>query len=253
MKKILSTAFTSIVFLSVFAQQKDRIETDRPNETEVPYTVPRSYFQIEAGFYYENTTRNQSITKHPQLLIKYGLTKQLELRVEGNLTTVRGNYLNKPGSNTGIQPIEFGLKGVLWGEMSWVPKTSILLQTGIPNFSSGDLRGDHFAPEIRLLMENDLSNVFSLNYNLGAEWDGETKNPTWLYTFSPGLDLGKRWHAFAEIFGFFNKLESAQHTLDGGIEYFASKNVSVDVCSGFGFNKGAPNFFITAGGSIRFK
>ncbi|MEJ7736728.1 MAG: transporter [Chitinophagaceae bacterium] len=253
MKKILLTVLPLLVFTLLWGQQKDRIETDRPNETEVPYTVPKKFFQIEAGVYHEKTSQAREITNHPHLLLKYGLSKQLELRVQANLSTVKDLYFQKHRTTTGLEPLELGIKGVLWGEMSWVPRTSLLLQTGIPTLASGDFKGEHFAPEIRLLMENDISDAFSLNYNVGAEWDGEQKNPTWLYTFSPGLDIGKRWHAFAEIFGFFNKHEEANHTLDGGIEYFVNKNFAVDVCSGFGLNKGAPHFFITAGGSVRFK
>ena len=92
-----------------------------------------------------------------------------------------------------------------------------------------------------------------LGSNIGAEWHGFTNAPTWIYTFAPGFTLSKKWYGYIEAFGFINKNESPQHSIDGGLGYFLNDNIKLDVSSGFGISKAAPNWYFSLGGSIRFK
>ncbi|MBP6432776.1 MAG: transporter [Ferruginibacter sp.] len=40
--------------------------------------------------------------------------------------------------------------------------------------------------------------------------------------------------------------------MDGGLAYFVNNNFKLDVSSGFGISKAAPDWYFTVGGSIRF-
>ena len=92
-----------------------------------------------------------------------------------------------------------------------------------------------------------------LGYNLGADWDGFSNTTTWAYTISPGFNLGEKWYSYIEAFGFIAKDEPAQHNIDGGVAYYINDNTKVDISSGFGISKTAPDWYFAIGASIRFK
>lgn len=253
LKKFLLTWLAFQVMLFATAQKKDRIETDRPNESELADLVPKRYFQIESGIYSEKKSETEKDVVHPHTLLRYGMAEWIELRILINFSTLREKMIPSDKISTGLEPVAPGVKISLLKQKNIIPATSLLLHAGIPSLASKDFKAKHLAPEVRLLMENSLSDNIELTYNAGVEWDGFEKDPSWLYSISPGFDIGERFEAFIEAYGYFNKHEAAQHTIDGGIEFFVNKDFAVDICSGFGLNKSASNFFVTFGGSIRFR
>lgn len=253
MKKFLFTLFALHVLLNASAQKEKRIETDRPNESELADLVPKKYFQIESGIYSEKISPSDFVVIHPHTLLRYGVSERIELRLLSNFSTFKEDNNFSTKTSTGLEPVELGFKFSLLEERKAIPATSLLFQTGIPFLASKNFKAVHLSPKIRLLMENRITDNIELTYNAGAEWDGLNKEATWIYSFSPGIDIGRRWNAFVEVFGKLNKSEAAQHTIDGGIEYFVTKDFDLDICSGFGLNKTAPDFFITIGGSVRFR
>ncbi len=49
-QKLLSLLFSFVLCTSLSAQPPEgKIETDRPDQTESPFIVPRNYFQLEFG------------------------------------------------------------------------------------------------------------------------------------------------------------------------------------------------------------
>lgn len=251
MAKFYFCAIVLFTFNSSDAQI-ERIDTDRPDQTESAHTVPRHYFQAEIGFNKENTFHDNFDLVHPTALLKYGF-KRWELRVE---TTVRSSYEQLiPNSKriTGVEPVEIGFKVALWEEKKWIPKTSFIGHLGFPALASKPFRPDHVAPSFRFTMQNTLAKKIALGYNVGAMWDGFTNTPLWLYTFGPGFEIGEKWYAYVEAFGFIHKSLPAQHNLDAGIAYYINDNIKVDVSSGFGISESAPKNYIALGVSFRIK
>src|SRR6185369_3944857 len=64
----------------VHAQEADLISADRPGLADGSTTVRRGAFQVELGL--ERDDENESRTLTTPLLLRYGLTEALELRVE---------------------------------------------------------------------------------------------------------------------------------------------------------------------------
>lgn len=253
MKKIFYCWLAMLVFTKNYAQQESKhVETDRPNEAEVPYTVPRKMIQLETGVRIEKESESNRMVSHPVLLAKYGLADWIELRAKTSYSTQIEHYIPSDKISSGLQPVELGIKAAVLKENHWIPKTAFLLQTGLPHASSKNFKAPHLAPTLRLLMENNITEKLSLNYNAGAEWDGYETSPEWMYAVVPGIDLGEHVHVFAEFYSFFQKQETPEHTLDGGLEYFIGKNIALDICAGLGLNKAAPPHFFTIGGSVRF-
>lgn len=245
---------TGIFFISCaeLKAQVDKIDTDRPDQTESAVTVPKNYFQAEFGFNKENLFGKNYDLIHPTALLKYGL-KKFEFRLEATYKTSYEHLIPNPKSTTGLDPVVVGFKAALWEEKKLLPKTSLIVHLGIPALASNAFKPDNIAPSFRFTMQNSITPSIAIGYNLGAEWDGYTSTPTWIYTFAPGFNFGEKWYAYLEAFGFIRKKESPEHNLDAGLAYYISNDVKVDISGGIGIAGAIPNNYLAAGFSFRRK
>jgi Putative MetA-pathway of phenol degradation len=232
--------------------QVEKIDTDRPDQTESSAIVPKHYFQAEIGFNKENLSGRDYELIHPTALLKYGL-KKFEFRLEATYKTAYEHLIPNPTSTTGFEPIEIGFKAALSEEKKILPKTSLIVHLGIPALGSKAFRTDHLIPSFRFTMQNSITDNIAIGYNLGAEWDGYTSTPTWIYTFAPGFNLGEKWYAYIEAFGFIRKNETPQHSLDAGIAYYINPDIKLDISGGGGISRAAPKNYVAVGFSFRCK
>lgn len=244
--------FTFFLLINKVSAQS-KIDTDRPDQTESAFTIPKGWVQFEAGFNKQQNNKFGSEYFSPTLLSKYGLSSKLEFRL---ITTIITNSsLLIPQGNlsfTGLDPIQIGAKVSFWEAKKWIPKTSLIFHFGIPKTASKNFDIKKIAPNFRFTMQNELSKKVAIGYNLGAEWDGETNIPSYVYTFAPGMNISERWYGYIEAFGEIKKGESAQHSLDGGIAYYVTTDFKVDISSGFGISRSAPDWYMAIGASVRF-
>ena len=246
-----------LVFLigavAVNSQQTGRMETDRPDQTESPFITKNKFIQGEFGFNIESKDGLQTFV-HPTSLWKYGLSKKFELRIiteivseERPLLIPRGNHYTN-----GLLPIQIGGKLALVEEKGLLPKIAFLFHVATAKIASKKFRTSKWAPNFRFTMQNTLSENIGLGYNLGAEWDGESNTPFWVYTIAPGFNIGKKWYGYVEAFGAVRKNETPEHSLDAGVAYYFSDNSKIDFSGGFGISKAAIDNYIAIGFSFRF-
>jgi hypothetical protein len=250
----------SISLLLSFGSQvvvaQEKIETDRPDQTESAYLTPKKYFQFEFGVNMEKEKSNgikNTTYVLPTGLLKYGISDNVELRVEFQSTTTESLYNNIEESNTSFQPLEVGLKTKLWEEKGCIPKTSLILHTSIPAIASHEFRKLKPAANFRFTCQNSLSDNWGLGYNAGMDWDGESTTPTYTYTLSPGFTINEKWAGYVEIYGYIKEQETPEHAVDGGIYFFPKKDIKLDFSTGFGLTKPATDFFVALGISFRWK
>lgn len=254
--KIVAFAICFLLFgCSLYAQMTDKIETDRPDQTESPYTVPKKWLQVETGFNIENDKSGAREFVHPTVLSKYGLSQRFELRLITEFISFQTPVIIPQGNDiiTGLQPVEVGGKLALFEEKGARPKTSLIFHTAIPKAASKKFQQTNWAPNFRFTMQNTLSGIISLGYNLGMEWYGEEETkPSFIYTLAPGFNVGEKWYAYVEIFGFLNSDNHPQHSVDGGIAYNFSNNTKIDLSGGFGITSHtALKNYIAVGFSFR--
>lgn len=240
--------------LSAAIAQVEKIDTDRPDQTESAVTVPKKWIQLEMGFSKQKNGAASNSFEHPTLLSKYGINKRIEFRL---ITTIASytfyDDTNSKQTGSGLEPVEVGAKFALWEEKKVLPKTSLIFHFAVPWLASKKLRPDKLAPNFRFSMQNSLTNTIAIGYNLGAEWDGYSNKATWIYTFAPGFELGEKWYGYIEAFGFISKQNEPEHSLDGGIAYYIDRDFKIDLSAGFGISKAAPDWYMAIGASIRFK
>jgi hypothetical protein len=257
MKKIfiLVVIFIFLLFSRVYSQQLEDIFTDRPDQTESPDILNKHFFQFETGMNYEKNKSDPDvkITNYsiPELLIRYGLNKNVELRVELNYSKEDISSINYNENNSGLKPIGLGMKIKLFEEKKLIPKTSVLLSFDLPGTGSDLYRVKHISPDLKILMDNDITDKIDIGYNIGISWENEEKTNTEYYTISLGVNPFNRFGFFIESYGFFTKSVSPDFRMDYGISYLILKNFNVDVSSGLGLAKISPDYFIDFGFSIR--
>jgi hypothetical protein len=241
------------ILLIVFTSnaQDDKIDADRPDQTESSVNTPRKYFQAEFGFGKLNYLYDNFTAVHPTFLLKYGLTKRVELRLEGNFQSDYEQLIPNPLTTTVFGPVEIGTRIGLFEEKGLRPKTALLFHLGLPFTSTMHDANQKLFPSFRFCFQNSLSDHVALGYNVGAQWDGYDNTPTWFYTFVPGFNIGERWYAFAEVFGFLKEGTQAETLIDTGLAYDFSDNTRIDISVGKGLGDSQTKNFFAIGFSFR--
>jgi len=248
-KNILIIATLIVVNTTLKAQDLPSIQTDRPDQTECPFITPRHYFQLENGLSYEKNNSESELMVAPTILTRFGINNYFELRL------ITEYVINKENAITysGINPVLFGFKTRLLEEKGIIPTTSLIAHIGFPKVASEEYRANYYYPEFRFTMQHTISEKQSLSYNLGAEWNGVDKKPTFIYTLTTGYSLTDTIGAYIEFYGFVPEIGKADHRFDLGLTYLFNPNHQLDVSGGFGLSAISPKYYLALGYSFRFK
>jgi hypothetical protein len=134
-----------------------------------------------------------------------------------------------------------------------VPTLSFIGHFHLPKVASKAVQTHYYAPEFRFTMQHTLTKNQTLSYNLGAEWDGETPVPTFIYTLTTGYSFTEKISGYVELYGFIPQMNQADHRFDGGFNYLINPNHQLDISAGVGLSNISPAYFISLGYSFRFK
>ncbi len=233
------------------------IETDRPDQTESAFTVPQKWVQLEMGFLQQSDRNTVTMPKdfhfhHPALLAKYGLAANTELRLITEWATAKEKTSTGWHRYTGISSLQLGGKIHFFDEKGWRPKTSLIAHYDFGRWRTL-YRDNKDGFNFRFTMQHSLGNIVSLSYNLGMRWDRFGYPPASIYTLAPGFNIGNRWYAYAEVFGFVWQNETPENSFDAGVAYNINEHFKVDISAGLGINKKAPDNYFAIGASFRFK
>ena len=239
-----------LFFLPFFAisQTLPTIQTDRPDQTECPFIVPKNYFQFENGFSFEKINNDEFEIIAPTVLIKYGINDVLELRLISELQI----DTDQNTSISGINPVLIGFKTRLFKEKGVLPTTSFIAHLMLPKIATARFQKTDFAPEFRFTMQHSIGQKQTLSYNLGSEWNGENSVATYIYTLASGYSFSEKISGYVEFYGFLIKEASSDHRFDGGLCYLVNANHQIDISTGIGLSDASPKYFVGFGYSFRF-
>ena len=249
MQKLFYILSVLLISTASFGQMTDKIETDRPDQTESPFVVPENYLQGEFGFNVINFEGNVRQFLIPTALLKYGVNRRMELRLVASPYTESIEPVVDQKRRLKLEPVELGLKVRLFEEKGFRPKTSIIAHAGLPFLASREFRGSAFTYTTRLTMQHTLSEVVSLGYNVGVERDIE-ETTSGFYTIAPGFNISERWYSYIEAFGSFAG-DDDEHNLDCGIAFNPSPNTKIDLSAGFGLGSSPLKNYVAVGFSFR--
>jgi hypothetical protein len=237
----------TLTFILVYVFAVAQISTDRPTQSFSALTMPAGKLQLESGFLSERPNAKVAFYNVTYLnaLVRFGVVEGFELRVTQNYVGERilGN------GNNGWSPTSLGTKVHIREGKGNLPEIGIIgtytFTNGSTDFSPADAVSD-----IRLLFRNTISDRVSLDYNLGAFWDGSAT--TGIYTLCFGFSATDKFGVFFEPYGFFTKNTPTDHRFNTGFTYLVSDNFQLDGSVGNGLVPKAPDYFVAFGASILF-
>jgi len=239
---------------SLFSQDTLKVPdliTDRPTQSESPIVVPAGFFQIETGFIQEFVTSDISNIFYNTTLLRYGLVKGLEIRLGMDyLKNVKQWNGDTQFITRGFTPVFISSKlHIAWEQGIW-PEVAFCAGVGVPKTGAGVFMTSNIAPSLKVIALHTIGSNFSLGYNIGAVWDGETAQPTGIYTVSLGMSVSEGIGIFIENYAYFRK-RFFDFRSDAGLTWLLKENLQVDLSGGLGLNNKAPNGFISFGFSWR--
>lgn len=247
MKKNILLMWFVLMASYVGAQQ---IQTDRPDQTESYFTVPKNYFQIETGYMFEKfSSEDLKRNTYNTTLLRYGLLKSMELRF--NIA-----YIDEDGidgnnySESGIGNMEVGIKYHVMDQDGAVPALSILFHVVLPAGEEA-LSPEHSEPVFKALGGWELNEKSNLSYNVGMTWPSNSEKEQWTYSVAYGHSIVHQIGAFVEFYGYGNS-DDSQNMFDMGFTYLLNDHLQFDVSAGAnlkGFGKG---YFLSGGVSYLF-
>lgn len=239
-----------LILCNIYGQsQVVPIQADRPDQTETPFTVPARHMQVEAGFSYEKENNNAYSYTLPSLLVKFGLSKTFELGIVAEYKRLHESGVRSDG----LPPLTLRFKNQVTQEHGIIPATSFIGYLSVPGLATKGFAATYYAPAFRFTMQHTLSEKFSIGYNLGASWDGETPEPSFLYTFTTGYAVSPKLGAYAELYGFIAQRSGADHRFDLGMTCLLKPNCMIDLSGGAGISKDSPEYYVALGFSFRMK
>jgi hypothetical protein len=212
--------------------------------------LARGRTQLEGGYsYLRGAADGSNGTQHafPDLLLRFGLTDRLELRLgwPGYVTSDADDPTVGGWFNGTLDP-NVGLAYDLWGQRGWLPQTAVLAAVPVP------LEGNPFAlnslqPLTELMYLWQTSDRTAITGRSGfAIFDAAGDNYT-QFQQSVSLDvvLTERLGAFVSWdmlanHGSWN--DTSQHMAGGGLSFLLTERFAISWRSAVGLNSAAPDF-----------
>lgn len=208
------------------------IVTDRPDQTESSNTVPNKSFQIEMGFGHE-AYNSESLLLLPTALLRYGLSKSIELRFVEQLAGFSNNANTK--KELGLSDIEFGLKIQVLKKENINTEIAFISHLAIPTGSS-ELTNTNYGTINKLAVSHGLNEFLGLGYNLGYDYFG-IDNGNLTYSLALGIGLSDKLGMYVETFGEYSNFAKLTSNVDSGLTYLVKDNLQLDFSLGLGITQ----------------
>lgn len=185
--------------------ETDEIETDRDSFTPATTTVGRRRWVIESAYTFLDNHRVLETHSFPELVLRYGVTDWLELRMGSNYEVggagnpVSANVPDDLQDEPELEEeatISYGLKAALAKQNGWIPQSAVLLQAFTP--TAGQATDTHLA--FTCVTGWRLANGWvwdsALRYATGSA--EEDRFNVWCPSTVIKIPLGERWKAYLE-------------------------------------------------------
>ena len=242
LKKVIPCIFLLLIVChTVSGQTKEPINTDRPDQSDGTFTLIKKTFQLETGFIYGKNPDHYFA--HTNML-RYGVSSSTEARL---LFTY-----GKRGSETGIVAPGISVKQHLAASKKGWPEITAVGYLRLPFLATNNFKTENPAATFLLAFQNDITDRFSVGYNIGTTLDGDHAYKNWIFTASFGYTATKKCSFFAEYFSSFARVLKPSFNADAGILWLLNNNLQIDLAIGSTLFQQDKNQFITTGISYRF-
>lgn len=233
MRSVLIVYFLSLSFIFL-GQGTEPLVSDRPDQSDGAYVLPKKIFQVESGFSllkseYQHTT-----------MLRYGLTNSTEVRLQFDQSILDKRYT--------VLPTTLSVKQRLIKQDGIIPTITFIGYGIYDRITVEDNQQNKYEGMALLAFQNDFSDISGIEYNIGTNSAGTDLILTLLYAYRvhPKLNL------FVEYFSEFANDTSPNHNIDGGALYHITDHFQVDIGIGAHIDTVIDAPFINIGVSYRF-
>lgn len=255
--KVLSIFLSALFPVFMYAEDTFEYSPDRPGCTTGTNVLPQWKVGWETGLAYEHNRRNGSNEKTWTIntsTIRIGVTPHAELRLQMDECTTH----SPDGNSHGIANAMIGTKIRIFEGQGWIPQISYLGNLLIPGGRKADYLPSHPGAQMHLLFSNTINRLFSLGYDIGAEWSGESNSPDLFFGACINLMINSKLTLFAESYNYYNgskqdewaKPQKASHfnwMSEWGAAYMLSPKLQLDLYTDVNFNEPSKYFNIGIG------
>lgn len=247
---------------------EERIETERHDFTQSAVTVGRGVVQVEAGYsYFYKNTEEETESAHttPELLLRVGLSEDIEFRLRWNHTWV---FVDDEDDRIGSEDLRYTLKF----QMTRQPCGGLLPTSALEVRGTAPTGGQAFSTR---QAEFSLDYIYQWELDEGLTIAGSTGFGTngfgdfGLLPDEPtsesfnvlsqsavlGLALSESNTMYTEWYGIFSdglEDEFVTSVFNIGIDHYVTDDFVLDFRAGVGLSEDSDNFFTGVGGGYRF-
>lgn len=247
---------------------EERIETERHDFTQSATTVGRCIVQVEAGYsYFYKDTEEETENSHttPELLLRLGLTEDIELRLRWNYAWI---FVDDEEDRTGAEDLRYAIKFQMTRQTcdSLRPTSALEVRGSAPTggeaFTTGSAEFDLdyiYQWELREGLTVAGSTGYGTNgfADFGLVPDEPTSENFKFLSQSAvvGIELSEQNTMYAEWYGIFSdglEDEFVISVFNIGIDHYITDDFVVDFRAGVGLSDDSDDFFTGVGGGYRF-
>lgn len=245
-------------------EEPDEIETDRDSFTPAITTAGRRRLIVESAYTFIDNRRVKETHSYPELILRYGLTDRIELRLGWNYEVggagndvagldAVGNETFRTGELERESRISYGAKVRVTKQSRWVPGSAVILQAATP--TGGEASTTILTATAVAGWE--LPNRWKIDGAFRYQSAGETEDRfnAWAPSVVLKVPVGEKWSVHAEYFGIVSsgkRDDFTRHYFSPGVHYLVTPDFEVGVRVGWGLNDQTPRFFSNAGIGWRF-
>jgi len=236
--------FTLIPYLSVHSQNK--INSDRPDQTEGTHAIQPRELQIEADFYYNYFEKEKSALISSSL-IRLGLMEKAEFRLVVEEGRQRDAFIE---TTQGVYPLSAGTKVELIKEHAWIPNISGLAYLQLPFTSKSEENKLRWSPAFVLATEYDVDKL-SIDVNVGVKWGAFEPAKALMASSSFRYEWSEKLQSFIEYYAQFSLQSHPMHNSDLGVMYLFSDQFQMSLSFGTSLYAEEYNGFAMVGTALR--
>jgi len=252
-------------------QMRD-MDTDRPNKTNTPHTIDAGHFQLETGLadylYFRNQSNGADAQSQTwsvgQVNLRVGVLNKLE--VNAGVTSYifqrfHDNLTGQTSRQSGLGDTIVGGKLNLWGndgaDGTWATALAIQPQVKLPT-AHRVLGTGHTEVVVGVPFSLNLPGDVHLGLQTTPGWVRNSDNTGYVTSWQNSLTVDRvffsHWDVYAE---FWSQVTTERHregqgTVDLGVIYQMTRNLSWDMGVNLGINKASPTVEWTVGVSLRY-
>lgn len=249
-------------------EEEDEIETDRDSFT--PATTVAGFRRLiaESAWSFIDNRAVPDTNSVPELVLRYGLSDWLELRLGWNWEAGgAANAISSGGSEPEAptqneierdSQITYGLKAALTSQGIWRPQSAVVLLAGTPTYgrdTATSFIGTYvFGWQLPVAFSSKRWKWDSaIRYSYDSS-EGDHFN-LWAPSTVLKIPVGERWAVHGEYFGVFSQgreRDRSQHYFSPGVHYLVTRDLEIGIRIGWGLNDQAANFFANTGFGWRY-